>query len=80
MNHEYQDYYLHKVGSFFNRFFFKIGRLAEFLIFQLSLLHSDIAEGKNEFLHEIIVSFMNGKNITDMSGIMNSVQVGNQIG
>ena len=37
MNHEYQDYYLHKVGSFLIGSFLKLGdlKLAEFLIFQV---------------------------------------------
>ena len=34
----------------FSRFFLKIERLPEFLILQSRLFHSDIVEGKNEFL------------------------------
>ena len=34
----------------FKRFILKFERLPEFLIFQSSLFHSDIVEGKNEFL------------------------------
>ena len=34
----------------FSRFFLKIKRLPDFLIWQSRLFHSDIVEGKNEFL------------------------------
>ena len=62
----------------FSRFFLKIERLPEFLILQSRLFHTDIVEGKNEFL-KWIVSYMNYRNIIAMSAFTNSIQVINQI-
>ena len=61
----------------FGRFLLKFGRFSEFLIFQSSLFHSDIVEGKNEFLKKFF--YMNCRNIIAMSGFIKSIQVRNQI-
>ena len=61
----------------FGRFLLKFGRFSEFLIFQSSLFHSDIVEGKNEFLKKFF--YMNYRNIIAMSGFIKSIKVRNQI-
>ena len=44
----------------FSRYFWKIGRLSEFLIFQPRLFHSSIVEGNNEFLKQLCFAWITG--------------------